>query len=507
MVKISTRSTKKFSKSTTAESKRFGGKNISKFVFCGRKKNQDLSGEGVNSFSCNNHTENSDHGRKKIDFNTTTSIPLFLNAKIMGCVERILYLWAIKHLHRSSILKYTSEMTFLVIPLMLTFFQGHCWGTHLSGSARNDQINENTLSKEEKFFQQGNLGMEGEIRNGQVGAIPVSVAKSLTSLNTIDNFKENKSVKMVYNRSRVIEDEERAQIQEQCISLFKGQNFDEIVSEDVLDEVEADTYWCLDMLVNKFRGIPSQKQSKTSSSVSVDTEKRSNIIHKCTTNDNTEDSLTKWIILTEQITSRVNPVLHHHFKSLGVDFAWFTSRWIGCLLVRDLNVSCVMRLWDTLLSEEGDIRSVTHQIPGRANRNIYSDSIGFRKDSVSRSKQTSPTDHGQCNSFHSYVCTALLSKLRKDIIVLNTFEEVMYLLQNPPTNLWSKDDMSEILGQAYIWKETFRESEKQLLMSTTLNSQGKYHWPPRKSLTRPQDSVQTLTNIMYNAEGEVLWLP
>ena len=38
-----------------------------------------------------------------------------------------------------------------------------------------------------------------------------------------------------------------------------------------------------------------------------------------------------------------------HFEEQGVEFMQFAFRWMNCLLMREMSVTCTIRMWDTYL--------------------------------------------------------------------------------------------------------------------------------------------------------------
>ena len=48
----------------------------------------------------------------------------------------------------------------------------------------------------------------------------------------------------------------------------------------------------------------------------------------------------------KRLTRRLDPELCDHLDALGIDFLHFGFRWMNCLLMRELNLECVLRLWD-----------------------------------------------------------------------------------------------------------------------------------------------------------------
>lgn len=44
--------------------------------------------------------------------------------------------------------------------------------------------------------------------------------------------------------------------------------------------------------------------------------------------------------------------LHRHFLNEGIQYMQFSFRWMNCILLRELPLRAIMRVWDTYLSEE-----------------------------------------------------------------------------------------------------------------------------------------------------------
>jgi hypothetical protein len=48
---------------------------------------------------------------------------------------------------------------------------------------------------------------------------------------------------------------------------------------------------------------------------------------------------------------RIDKKLHDHLINENITFMQFAFRWMNCLLMRELELNCIVRLWDTYLSE------------------------------------------------------------------------------------------------------------------------------------------------------------
>lgn len=51
----------------------------------------------------------------------------------------------------------------------------------------------------------------------------------------------------------------------------------------------------------------------------------------------------------KELTSKIDPCLFKHFEEQGVEFIQFSFRWINCLLMREMKIKNVIRMWDTYL--------------------------------------------------------------------------------------------------------------------------------------------------------------
>jgi hypothetical protein len=49
---------------------------------------------------------------------------------------------------------------------------------------------------------------------------------------------------------------------------------------------------------------------------------------------------------------RIDVQLYNHLSKESITFMQFAFRWMNCLLMRELELNCVIRLWDTYLSED-----------------------------------------------------------------------------------------------------------------------------------------------------------
>ncbi|KAL8806802.1 MAG: hypothetical protein Q9200_004904 [Gallowayella weberi] len=166
----------------------------------------------------------------------------------------------------------------------------------------------------------------------------------------------------------------------------------------VLDAVEADSFWCLSKLLD---GI------------------QDNYIFA-------QPGIVRQVGALKDLTTRIDSGLAKHLENEGVEFMQFSFRWVNCLLMREVSVRCIIRMWDTYMAEEQ----------------------GF-------------------SDFHLYVCAAFLVKW-SDQLVKMEFQDIMMYLQALPTRDWTEKDIELLLSEAFIWQSLFRGSSAHLRNSSGL---------------------------------------
>ena len=92
----------------------------------------------------------------------------------------------------------------------------------------------------------------------------------------------------------------------------------------VIEAVEADCYWCLTKLLD---GI------------------QDNYIYA-------QPGIVRQVGALRDLTHRIDKALAKHLENQGVEFMQFSFRWMNCLLMREVNVKCTIRMWDTYMAEE-----------------------------------------------------------------------------------------------------------------------------------------------------------
>ncbi|MCJ1439103.1 GTPase-activating protein [Xylographa pallens] len=160
----------------------------------------------------------------------------------------------------------------------------------------------------------------------------------------------------------------------------------------VLDAVEADSFWCLTKLLD---GI------------------QDNYIFA-------QPGIVRQVGALRDLTTRIDVGLAKHLEREGIEFMQFSFRWMNCLLMREVNVKCTIRMWDAYMAEEQ----------------------GF-------------------SEFHIYVCAAFLVKWTDQLVKMD-FQEIMMFLQALPTRSWTEKDIELLLSEAFIWQTLYRGSSAHL---------------------------------------------
>lgn len=179
----------------------------------------------------------------------------------------------------------------------------------------------------------------------------------------------------------------------------------------VLDAVEADSFWCLTKLLD---GIQDHY-----------------IV--------AQPGIQRQVGALRDLTARIDAGLSKHLENEGIEFIQFSFRWMNCLLMREISVKNIIRMWDTYL--------VTFHPPDNslceiANSAPQAEEQGF-------------------SEFHLYVCAALLVKW-SDKLVKMDFQEIMMFLQSLPTKAWTEKDIELLLSEAFIWQSLFKGSAAHL---------------------------------------------
>lgn len=96
------------------------------------------------------------------------------------------------------------------------------------------------------------------------------------------------------------------------------------LSEEILFEIECDSYGCFTSMMNKIQNNYT----------------------------NNQPGLQKMVNKMEDIIRQVDNEVMQHFDELEIKVLQFSFRWMNCYLMREFSLKLIMRLWDTYFSEE-----------------------------------------------------------------------------------------------------------------------------------------------------------
>ncbi|CAJ1970158.1 unnamed protein product [Cylindrotheca closterium] len=168
-----------------------------------------------------------------------------------------------------------------------------------------------------------------------------------------------------------------------------------LLSEESLDEVEADVYWCLTNILAKIQDHYTADQP----------------------------GVQRMVMRLEELITRIDGNLAEHLMDVGIQFIQFSFKWMNCLLLREFNLKCVIRLWDTYISEDG------------------------------------------FEDFHVYVCAAFLCQFSAQLQAMD-FEKLFAFMQDVPTENWGETEVEMLLSQAYVLSTLFGGSDAHLTSSS-----------------------------------------
>ena len=388
----------------------------------------------------------------------TTRNRLFSNALVKASLERILYLWSIRMDEDEDLpskeytTRYNSNMVDFVYPLYWINIQGYIWDSHISTFTHVEPKRTIPSSSEHTMgdiHKRHSLNFRYE--NDDIDYEYVSSLKHSFELDDVEMEQEPNTH---------LEEEERLIKMQKMHELALGIGI-ETIPEEILEEIEADTYWLLENFMTAIHDYRTNHAFQGMDLMDPNAVRPKKKI----------SGLQNMVILIEKVTQRVDLDLYKFLKSYGVEYIWFTYRWLNSIHVRDMNEKCILRLWDTCMCEEVDNES-----------GAYFSTFGFNAKRA-RKRLHLP---GFLN-FQVYICVALLHRLKDEIMKHKSFEDILHFLRNPGIDTWDTSEIELILSQAYVWSTSFQGSENQVLNTAkeTHNDDTfkkwteKCHWPPR----------------------------
>ncbi|KAH3900170.1 GTPase-activating protein GYP1 SCDLUD_003140 [Saccharomycodes ludwigii] len=237
------------------------------------------------------------------------------------------------------------------------------------------------------------------------------------------------------------------------------------LTEENFAEVEADSFWCLSKFLDTI----------------ID-----NYIHG-------QPGIMKQVSNLESLCKRIDGQLYKHLKKENVEFVQFAFRWMNCLLMREVPIDIVIRMWDTYLSEtssddnDGGVDSAGARkgsgssnmkmmmnnnntlsdgtvtpngvaqnandlinIPTHANESVNNNN-NTNNNSGSNKRKTSLSE------FHVFVCAAFLETWSNSLLDMD-FQGIITFLQNVPTANWGEKDIEILLSEAYMWQTLYKDA-------------------------------------------------
>lgn len=128
--------------------------------------------------------------------------------------------------------------------------------------------------------------------------------------------------------------------------------------------------------------------------------------------------------LLEKIMSRVDTQLNDHLQKNSVQYLHFSFRWMNNLLIRELPLKCIIRLWDTYLSE-GSWSSLSSNLTMTNKQtvdNLNDKLVAQQTTTDTRDKLDVGTPFG--TSFHLYVCAAFLKQWSNQLLMEQDFQGI-----------------------------------------------------------------------------------
>jgi len=170
-------------------------------------------------------------------------------------------------------------------------------------------------------------------------------------------------------------------------------DIDSLISKEEFETVEADTFFSFSLFLDMIQDHYSFGQP----------------------------GIQRMVQKLEDIIEKIDKPLFNHFQDLNLNFLQFSFRWMNCVLMRELSIKQIIRLFDAFLSESNDKQSTSFE------------------------------------TLHVYVCAAFLKNWSAQLMELD-FTELVIFLQHLPTQEWGFEEIDLLLSQAYMLKELFETS-------------------------------------------------
>lgn len=169
------------------------------------------------------------------------------------------------------------------------------------------------------------------------------------------------------------------------------ENFDpNFLPKELMNCIESDTFWCLTKILDTIQD---------------------NYIHE-------QPGILRQIKELSDLVKRDEPKLSDHFEKQGIEFIQFAFRWMNCMLMRELTVRLIIRMWDTYISNYP---------------------TGFKQ-------------------FHVYVCCAFLRRFSDELLHMDFQDIIIFLQDSTKTKDWDENDVEMMLSEAFIWQSLYENA-------------------------------------------------
>jgi len=165
------------------------------------------------------------------------------------------------------------------------------------------------------------------------------------------------------------------------------------MSEQVLQDVEADCYWCLARLLSELMDNYTEGQPGIQRSAAM---------------------VSSLFVVQEPDFSIVDMLEEH-----GLQIHLLLTRWLGCLMVRETSLSLCLRLWDTLLAE------------------------------VAMSQLAGGSPQEGLSPFLACLCGAILLEAPQSLSEAG-MDELMQFAQRPALGGLSEGELAALISEAYV---------------------------------------------------------
>lgn len=300
---------------------------------------------------------------------TQPEMPLFHQEETQRCMERVLYVWAIRHPASG----YVQGMNDLITPLILVFLAERLMHPPASSSSFSSSSPSFPSSSSSSSYS-------SEHPHDSPSAQPSYLSSSYSSPLSPHYSASSSSLSSTPRRSgRTASGAAAAEAQALDVSK---------VPREILEQVEADVYWCITKLLDNIQDHYTFSQP----------------------------GLQRMIFRLQALVERHDPALHRHLEEEGLQYVQFAFRWMNCLLMRELSLDAIIRIWDTELAEET----------------------------------------GGFEAFHVYLCAAFFFRFADHLRTL-PFQDLVLFLQDLPTHDWTLHEIEPLLSQAHVLRALYPE--------------------------------------------------